>query len=83
MQLEKLITPVLHLDRQNRVPFLRNVAVTLPILSAAKNWIVGDFQWPKYIKYSENDSEITFETQVFSLWSQNHRRESDESFRRG
>ena len=65
-QLEKLITPVLHLDRQNGAPFLRTVAVTLPILSAAKNWIVGDFQCRKYIQYSENDSEITFETRRFS-----------------
>ena len=65
-QLEKLITPVLHLDRQNGAPFLRNVTVTLPILSAAKNWIVGDFQCPKHIKYSENDSAVTLETCKFS-----------------
>ena len=36
-QFEKLIFPVLHLDRQNGAPFLRKVAVTLPLLSAAKN----------------------------------------------
>ena len=36
---EKVITPVLHVERENGAPFLRTVVVRLPLVSDYKNWI--------------------------------------------
>ena len=64
--MKKLLTPVLHLDRENGAPFLLNVTVTLPILSAAKAWIGSGVQCPDNMKISQDKSNITIETNKFS-----------------
>ena len=63
---KKIVTPVLHVDRENGAPFLRPVTVTLPLVSDASKWISRDFGSSSGLKYSPKDSMITILTTKFS-----------------
>ena len=64
---EKIITPILHVDRENGAPFLKRVAVTLPLVSGAYSWLQGGIKGaPERITYSPEFSKITMRTNKFS-----------------
>ena len=63
----KVITPVLHVDRQNGAPFLKMVTVVLPLVCGAEKWLPTDCPIScTRTRYSRNDSTITIQTNKFS-----------------
>ena len=62
----KVITPVLHVDRESGAPFLRAVSVTLPLLAEAIEWIPHDIRVSNALTYSHKNSKINISTTKFS-----------------
>ena len=62
----KLITPVLHVDRNNGAPFLATVTVTLPLLKEVCDKPEDIKKRPDRIKVSEKYSTVEIKTTKFS-----------------
>ena len=65
---EKILTPVLHIDRENGAPFLRRVTVLLPLVSGAAQIMAEGIQGrcPEKIQFMEELSMFKVTTTKFS-----------------